>query len=284
MGTMEFIKTKELYAKAIACACPMTYEEWLNLPDGYKAAALYINFFSDITSAWYKAQAEYIDEEEGISILMQYLLKNVPILKDEPKKFTHAYIYRVAYNSMGALRRAIYRQDEYNNTVAQYQPANLNDGTKEVDMFDYISDDTDVTTAAEVEAAVSGIMNIYLNANKATQCVISHIVNGSKLSASTKKKEAAIMESLREQLAPYKDAYIPSDDTAYFSAVIENEAMIESATVRMRDGVEAVYLGEKRVSQETGKMEVVFFGPKTDYILPIELAKTLEVTDIEYID
>lgn len=278
MAGIEFTKTRNNFREATNCDYPLSYEEWMALPEDKKVAALFVNFFDTITLAWYKAQAEYIEENDGISLLMQYLLKNIPILKENPKKYNEKYIYSVSWNSMASLRRVKSAQDRYNLTTSQY--ATTADGDDEYDLFNTIPDDSDITEGDEVQKAVNGIMDIYFRADSATKEVISHIVNGTKIGKRTQKKEAEIIETLKKELLPFKAAIIP-DAPKVFAEVLNEDDYIASAVVKMRDGESAVYYGEKRISQATGKTEVVFFGSKTDYVLPIDLAATLEVLDIE---
>lgn len=277
MAGIEFTKTRNNFREATNCDYPLSYEEWMALPEDKKVAALFVNFFDTITLAWYKAQAEYIEENDGISLLMQYLLKNIPILKENPKKYNEKYIYSVSWNSMASLRRVKGAQDRFNLTTSQYAS---NDTGDEFDLFSTLPDSTDITEHDEVQAAVKGIMDIYLRADDATKEVISHIVNGTKIGKRTQKKEAGIIEALKKELLPFKSTIIP-DAPKVFAEVLAEDDYIASAVVKMRDGESAVYYGEKRVSQATGKTEVVFFGAKTDYVLPIDLASTLEVLDIE---
>ena len=276
MASTEFTRVRNNFREATDCDYPLSYEEWMALPDDMKVAALFVNFFDTITLAWYKAQAEYIEENDGISVLMQYLLKNIPTIKGNAKKYNEKYIYTISWNSMASLRRVKAAQDRYNMTIPQY--ATTDEG--EFDLFTTLQDPADITECDEVQKAVRSIMDIYLKADAATKEVISHIVNGTKIGKRTQKKESEIIEALKKELLPYKSTIIP-DAPKVFAEVLAEDDYIASAVVKMRDGESAVYYGEKRVSQATGKTEVVFFGAKTDYVLPIDLASTLEVLDIE---
>lgn len=276
MASTEFTRVRNNFREATDCDYPLSYEEWMALPDDMKVAALFVNFFDTITLAWYKAQAEYIEENDGISVLMQYLLKNIPTIKGNAKKYNEKYIYTISWNSMASLRRVKAAQDRYNMTIPQY--AATDEG--EFDLFTTLQDPADITECDEVQKAVRSIMDIYLKADAPTKEVISHIVNGTKIGKRTQKKESEIIEALKKELLPYKSTIIP-DAPKIFAEVLAEDDYIASAVVKMRDGESAVYYGEKRVSQATGKTEVVFFGAKTDYVLPIDLASTLEVLDIE---
>lgn len=98
--TNPFYSTRDFFKEATLFDRPLSYDEWMNCPDDHKAAVLYLQFFDQITLAWYKVRSFYGSEEEGVETMMQYLVKNVPIIEKDPKKFTARYIYRVAYNCL----------------------------------------------------------------------------------------------------------------------------------------------------------------------------------------
>lgn len=96
----EFIKTKELFKNYINYKRPLSYDEWMQVHPDHKAAFLYVQFFREIHLAWTKARKLYGDECEGVSVALQYLIKNVPIIEEDPKRYSAKYIYRVAYNCL----------------------------------------------------------------------------------------------------------------------------------------------------------------------------------------
>ena len=81
-------KTRALYSNYIGYDKPLTFDEWNELPFGSKAAALFVQFFDQISLAWFKTKSFYTPEEDGISEVMQYLMKNVPIIEQDPARFT----------------------------------------------------------------------------------------------------------------------------------------------------------------------------------------------------
>lgn len=275
----EFKDTFNLFSEAIGLTFPINYTTWMSIPNRLKAAALFVNFYDQITLAWTKACSEFTDDEDGVSTVMQYLMKNVPIIMDNPKKFAPAYIYRVAYNCMGCLRRVQREQDRYAYTVSQFTV--VNDDV--LDLFDTIIG-SDCFTASELEKLRMEMRNIILNMDKDTIKVVEHLLDGKKLTKKAAAKEPEIMADLRKTFAKYRSTLIPEDNRfATFKDVLDCEDIIDSATVEMRDGVKAVYCGEKRISPITGKTEVVFFGPDRDYVLPVGIAGELVVTEVEMI-
>ena len=96
-----FYETKNLFTELTQFSHKLTYEEWCSSPRDHKAALLFVNFFTKMTQAWDKANNyDFIPGEDGVSIVCQYLEKNVSRIENEPNKFSEAYIYTVAYNCM----------------------------------------------------------------------------------------------------------------------------------------------------------------------------------------
>lgn len=96
-----FYDTRNLYRESTQYTKPLSFEEWNLRPELHKAAILFVQFFSQITLAWDKANSyDFIEGEDGVSTICQYLEKNVPIIENNPKRFTPAYIYKVAYNCL----------------------------------------------------------------------------------------------------------------------------------------------------------------------------------------
>lgn len=93
----------------------LPYRCWNSKPQDTKACYLYINFFQQIQFAWYKAGFSYVDECEAVSIVLQYLLKNVPKIENNSKRYSNSYIYQVAFNCIRSLhwRKRDRNRNEY---------------------------------------------------------------------------------------------------------------------------------------------------------------------------
>lgn len=102
-NSSEFYNTYKLYREYINFTENYSYKKWMKLPDKYKAAALYCQFYNEITLAWYKVKTSWSIEEEGVECINQYLIKNVEKIKKDQKRFTPQYIYTVAYNCLYCL-------------------------------------------------------------------------------------------------------------------------------------------------------------------------------------
>jgi len=119
---------------------PLSYSEWCKLPSGHKAAVLYIQFFDQVTLAWYKLKSVYSVEADGVDEVLQYLQKNVEKIEKDEKRFTPAYIYKVCYNCLYCLCRDPNRykrayENECSNIVGY--------GEDELDLFDIQVDKSD---------------------------------------------------------------------------------------------------------------------------------------------
>lgn len=139
----QFHQTKVMFREFANYTRPLTYEEWMSAPDECKAAILYVQFYDQITLAWMKTRTVYVDINDGVSEVLQYLNKNVEKIKKDGKRFTPNYIYRVVWNCLSCL---CWNDPDYNHRCRTYQHETSNivnyDGD-ELDLFDTIIDDKD---------------------------------------------------------------------------------------------------------------------------------------------
>lgn len=278
----EFKEAKERYESAIGKKAPITFEEWFTLPDSHKAAALFINFYNQITLAWTKAKADFTEDEDGLSTVMQYLMKNVPIIETNPNKYSETYIYRVAYNCMGCLRRSKTDVARYKECVSEWHSKDsCYGGSDESSYFDFIGMDE---LADKLHLAADILYDLYGELDRDEKAVINNILKGTRLTKKSKERESEIYATLRYAFRRFAaDFATPSLICNNFADVLKYDDLIESAVVIMRDGTKAVYCGEKRISPNS-KTEIVFFGPTQDYVMPINLTYDLEVVEVEMYD
>ena len=278
----EFKEAKERYESAIGKKAPITFEEWFTLPDSHKAAALFINFYNQITLAWTKAKADFTEDEDGLSTVMQYLMKNVPIIETSPNKYSETYIYRVAYNCMGCLRRNKTDVARCKECVSEWHSKDsCYGGSDESSYFDFIGMDE---LADKLHLAADILYDLYGELDRDEKAVINNILKGTRLTKKSKERESEIYTTLRYAFRRFAaDFATPSLICNNFADVLKYDDLIESAVVIMRDGTKAVYCGEKRISPNS-KTEIVFFGPTQDYVMPINLTYDLEVVEVEMYD
>ena len=149
----QFFATKKMFANIIGIDNDnesLNYESWMAIPDSYKSAALFVNFYPAIKSAWESAKGDGVDEEDGIECVLQYFEKNVAKIKGAGNRYNHKYIYSVAWNSIGCLRRTKAAQ-----LRPRFEVSNITDSSDgdERDLFDTIfDDDSDVALKVAMDA------------------------------------------------------------------------------------------------------------------------------------
>lgn len=279
-----FYATRSLFRAAVGYE-PLSYEEWLSIDDQYKAAALYVTFFDQITLAWSKAKSFYVHDEDGVSEMMKYLVKNTPIIAASKKKYSPAYIYKVAYNCLYCISRDIKRDRlAYENNVPQY----VQHGDDFLDLFDTVCDPEDITKLINKKTFWNKVDNVVENAAWDVKAMMNKIMQGGSLPAGIPmKRRADIMEELKATFAAYKSMFYDeaeqSDDdkTLTFADILRNDDNIASAVVELPNGESAVYYGQKWYNAEGKISKIEFFGPTKDYLVPAKQALTFKVTDVE---
>lgn len=140
----EFYETYKLYANFIGYdrEHPYTYMQWMRLDSSYKCAALYCQFYPEITLAWYKVATTWNTEVEGVEEIHKYLLKNVAKIEEDENRFSPRYIYRVAWNCFDCLipKWVPKLQWRINNEI---DAERTNSDGEPYSVFDYLYDDTD---------------------------------------------------------------------------------------------------------------------------------------------
>ena len=246
----QFRATRNLYMEYVHdFEFPLTYEAWLNADDEYKAVLLFVNFFNEIELAWYKERYSYGPalEEDAVSEVNQYLIKNVPIIKENPKRFSPGYIYRVAANCIscvGASQVSIntYKLETSNEVAGS-------DGSV-INLFDTEPFEDDSYESRQAKEAVWDIIE---RMGPKAQKVVNKLINptdslavtrnkdiGDKLQdVSVSKKEfAEIVEQLREVLKPFLEDFMPEAvevTNAKRNEVVSKIAQIENALETIDD-------------------------------------------------
>lgn len=189
--TNAFNETRNLFSRFTQYTKPLSYEEWMEVPSSSKAAVLFVQFFDEITLAWYKTKSFFVEEELGVETMVQYLEKNVPVIEKDPKRFKSSYIYKVAYNCLYCISHDIKRdiqrfELEVSNIVVC--------GEDELDLFDTVSKNESVESELDKEEFWSLIENMDLKTKK----VINHLLNGETLNKLTKRSPMYEVDPLRD--------------------------------------------------------------------------------------
>lgn len=198
-----FAAARNMFREHINYSKEYSYEEWAQLKSENKAAALFVQFFEQITLAWYKCKSFYTPEEDGVSTVLQYLQKNVSIIEENPKKFTPNYIYKVAYNCMYCICHDIKRDRlAYENEVSNIIPTDDGD----IDLFDTVCKEVDYFEAAYQVRKSDEIWQLVDSLGKDVQKVVDDLMTNTKQSGLSAKRREAAMEILRRELAGYVGA------------------------------------------------------------------------------
>ena len=202
----------------------LTYEEWNKADAEDKAALLYVTFYQEITLAWYNAVTSlnvvYVSQEDGVSTVLQYLMKNVAKISEDQKRYSPNYIYRVCYNCLLNLWKT--RGTDRQRCAAETSNEYTENGA-DINLWDLVpSEDDDIETQETKEA----IWNIIRHMGPKAEKVVNHLINPgdtlhkvsqssserpidrlADVSVTTDEYEAIIAE-LRVKLEPYKDVLL----------------------------------------------------------------------------
>ena len=213
-----FHATKNMFRSYLNYEEPLSYDEWLATADDNKAAVLFVQFFDQISLAWYKLKTDAAIEEDCVEEVLQYLMKNVPTIVDNPSRFSPKYIYRICYNciyckSIDPYRGQTAKTSWYNNTTSQYVQC----GEDTLDLFDLASDDSvdsdDIMNRehfwAIIEDMGSDTLSVVAKLLGDTSRVKSteDKFQPTELPKVSKAQEKEIIDQLKVLLAPYKDMY-----------------------------------------------------------------------------
>lgn len=207
MATNAFAETRSLFVEYLQYTSPLPHHVWSQLRLDDQVAVLYVQFYSAIVSAWRKTQSFYTLEEDGVSCILQYLQKNAPIIQEDARRFTGAYIYRVAFNCLYcichdlAAPRAIY-QNEISDQVC------TSDG-EYVSLFDSIaavdsSMDTCASFGTQVDTIREQFWALVETQPTAVVRIFDKLAKGEPLSPTQAAKAAVLMPTWQKLFAEYR--------------------------------------------------------------------------------
>ena len=200
----EFHETRKLFANYIGYTDPLTYQEWMVVPEEKKIAYLFCQFFNEIELAWYKSKSFYACEQEGVETVIQYLHKNIPRIMDKPSRFSSPYIYRVAYNCLYCIShdrkcdRDRYEKESSNIVVTDGRELNIYDFIRGSE-FDMEFDDRVLQAWFWKTIEDCG--------SDALMTAARLMDGGRRTKGITPTKEQELIEKLQEVLAKFKPYY-----------------------------------------------------------------------------
>ena len=218
----QFIQTRKMFRDYLSgYPKTLTYEDWVAANDDDKAALLYVTFYQEVTLAWFNAVTSrniiYISQEDGVSTVLQYLMKNVEKITADEKRYTPQYIYQVAFNCLLALCNT--RSTDQKRSACEVSNE-YTEGDTDVNLWDLVPSDDETLETTELKEAVWDIIR---RMGPKAEKVANHLINPTdtlhKISKSSSERpidrladvsvSAAeyeeILSELRLKLAPYKD-------------------------------------------------------------------------------
>ena len=224
----QFIQTRDMFREYLSnYPKELTYEEWKNADSEDQAALLFINFYQEVTLAWYNAivsrDIAYVTQEDGISTVLQYLMKNVEYIQADSKKYSKQYIYRVCYNCIGCLPRSVTESNRNECEISNEYVEESVTGEVSINLWDLVpSEDEDMETQETKEA----IWNIIRHMGPKAEKVVNHLINPKdtlhKVAHSSPERETdrladvsvsdaeyeEILAELKQKLMPYMDVLL----------------------------------------------------------------------------
>lgn len=192
-----FKATQIMFKEYLGWEGPTTYEEWMACDESDKAAILYVQFYDQITLAWYKTKSFYTLEEDGVSTVLQYLMKNVPVIEKAESRFSAPYIYRVAYNCLYCICHDIkIDRERFEKETSNIQGTEDGDS---VDLFALIESGFSI----EAEISRDNFWRIIESLGEDTLTFVDCTINGTRLPAGMKAKAPKIIAELKIALAQY---------------------------------------------------------------------------------
>lgn len=189
--TNAFNTTRNMFIEATGYTKPLSYDEWMKVSSSYKSAVLFVQFYDQITLAWYKTKSFFVEEELGVETMLQYLEKNVPLLEANSAKFTPHYIYTVAYNCLYCISHDIKRDiQRYENEISNI----VRTSDDELDLFDTIVN----PDAIEHDIHKKMFWDMIENFDLKTQKVVYHLLNGESLRRTSKRSPRYATDPLRD--------------------------------------------------------------------------------------
>lgn len=186
-----FSETNNYFRNYLTYTRPYSYVEWLALPEEKKAAALYVQFYEQITLAWFKTKSYYAEDEVGVSTMLQYLMKNVPIIIEDSKRFSEKYIYRVAYNCLYCICHDLKGDRER----AEFCTSNIvGYGESELNLFDTVPDKIDFDEQLDYEE----LWKIISAKGPKAMKIVNYLLNGDPLTKVNKCSKAYATDPLRD--------------------------------------------------------------------------------------
>lgn len=266
---------------------PLTFAQWCELPEQFKAAALYVSFYPAIVAGvcnyFAYSSAKEVRSDEIISAILCQLMQSIERIKKDSASYKYGLFYTIAIRATAR----VYRHKEYLWTYKMIDDPVIVYNDEYVDNFygksEIIPDPSDDWQNNALET-VSRILNDLIIEDADIRIALRYLTGQQrKIRDRIHRKIPEILAELRSTLRPYADVFDIHLDCTTFEDVINNDELIDSAVVIMPDGTKAVYNHVKRVDGR-GTIRYEFMGPEFDYVIVHKNALGLRVESVEPIE
>lgn len=285
MKLTEFVKTKKLFEEATPdIKYPLSYAEWIQLPEKYKASALYVTFYQQIITAAGKTHNPNTSETDIISYINMVLVQKLDDIKNDPKKYTPAFIYTLARNAAVDVTRlksnfSIFTNGtEILNNSLDYFYEKYED-----DLYNILPDEADPVIAAALDAINLKMLEIENDPH--LRAAMRYIVGKQKkLGKSHQSRYPQTLAKLRAIFKEYRYLFDIELDCNTFEDVVNNDELIDYAIVKLPNGENGIYDGEKTKLRNGAVFYHFITMDNEDIVLSSKQVNSLRVVDIKPID
>ena len=167
-------ETRNLFISYTSYVKSLSFEQWKAVPEDQKAAVLFVQFFDQVCMAYNKANKGVINAEDAVSIVLQYLQKNVAKILEQPNRFSPAYIYQVCYNCIYCILEGEKLQKRLAET-----PSTIDYDGEELNLFDSLGIGSDsAEDAYELEAIQNRIWTVIEECGLESRKVARYLISG----------------------------------------------------------------------------------------------------------
>ncbi|MBP5267011.1 MAG: hypothetical protein J6Z29_00270 [Ruminococcus sp.] len=256
----------------------------MQLPEKYKASALYVTFYQQIVTAASKVCNPNIPETDTISFINMVLVQNLDDIKNNPKKYTPAFIYTLARNAAVDVTRV---KNKYSVFISDTEIMNLSFDyyyeEYEDEFYDIIPDESDPVIAAALDAINLKMLEIENDPH--LRAAIRYIVGKQKkLGKSHQSRYPQTLAKLRAIFKEYRYLFDIELDCNTFEDVINNDELIDYAIVKLPNGENGIYDGEKTKLRNGAVFYHFITMNNEDVVLSSKQVNSLRVVDIKPID
>ena len=285
MKLTEFVKTKKLFEEATPdIKYPLSYAEWIQLPEKYKASALYVTFYQQIITAAGKTHNPNTSETDIISYINMVLVQKLDDIKNDPKKYTPAFIYTLARNAAVDVTRL-----KSNFSIFTNETEILNNSLDyfyekyEDDLYNILPDEADPMIAAALDAINLKMLEIENDPH--LRAAMRYIVGKQKkLGKSHQSRYPQTLAKLRAIFKEYRYLFDIELDCNTFEDVVNNDELIDYAIVKLPNGENGIYDGEKTKLRNGAVFYHFITMNNEDVVLSSKQVNSLRVVDIKPID